>query len=74
MILAEKTDTGKMFDCIFLPDYTDSFQFEREMKRLEFFNDIVNKNNINVFSRLFMPKKIINQNEFIFLVWFERVD
>lgn len=65
MILAEKTDTGKMFDCIFLPDYTDSFKFERELKRLEFFNDIVNKNNINVFSRLFMPKKILNQNEFI---------
>lgn len=65
MILASKTESGKMFDCIFLPDYTESFKFEREVKRLEFFNDIVKKNKVNAITKMTMPKKMTDHFEFI---------
>ena len=65
-ILGSKSERGKMFDCLFLPDYTDRFDIEAEIHRLEFFYDIFSQRHVsNYLTKWMMPKKMKNTHEFL---------
>lgn len=64
-ILSKNDKVGKMFGCIFLPDYSKSYKLESRNRQLEFFNELYRSKKFNRFSEFFLPKNITKKEEYI---------
>lgn len=57
-ILVNNNDDGKMFGCIFLPDYTRIYKLEARNRRLEFFNELYRSKKMGKVPNLLLPKEV----------------
>lgn len=65
-VLDSKRNSGKMFDCLFLPDRTSLFAKEEESQRLDFFFTLQRDGNINNFlSNWLIPKKMKKLRDYL---------
>lgn len=56
----ERAIYGKMFASRFLPDYREIYDIEREKRKLIFYNELVELNQVNAFTRIILRKDMKN--------------